>query len=385
MSQEYNFPKYKAAAVQAGSIFRDAPQYFDLKATLEKAVRLIEEAGKEGARLIVFPECWLPCFPYWSLDLTIDRRIFADMWAKLLWSSIEVPSPETEVLGRAAKKANAYVVMGINERDTRFKNSMYNSLLYLDPRGEVIGVHRKICNTVQERFFHTPGNGGDNLNAVFSTEIGRLGGSICGEHAQLTLAHHWMAQGIQVHCSLWPGYKRLETVTDVTTRALAFNIGSFAVSAATYIPEQDQPKNFYPNSLFSVPQAFRGGSAVVNPYGENVAGPVYDKETIVYGTIDLADVDRSRHAVNLAGIYSRWDLININVRQESYEPVMAIDTYDGLAQPSAEEELQVLSAQVARLEQQIARLSRELGARESAGQKKTPEEPLPYLERAIEQ
>jgi len=107
MSQEYNFPKYTAAAVQAGSIFRDAPQYFDLKATLEKAVRLIEEAGKEGARLIVFPECWLPCFPYWSLDLTIDRRIFADMWAKLLWSSIEVPSPETEVLGRAAKKANA--------------------------------------------------------------------------------------------------------------------------------------------------------------------------------------------------------------------------------------------------------------------------------------
>ena len=379
MSQAYDFPKYKAAAVQAGPIFRDAPQYFDLEATLEKAVGLIEEAGREGARLIVFPECWLPCFPYWSLDLTGDRAVFADMWAKFLWSSVEVPGPETQVLGQAAKKANAYVVMGINERDRRFRNSMYNSLLYLDPQGEVLGVHRKICNTVQERFFHTPGDGGENLSAVFPTEIGRLGGSICGEHAQLTLAHHWMAQGIQVHCSLWPGYKRLETVTDVTTRALAFNIGSFAVSAATYIPEEDQPKDFYPNSLFSVPQAFRGGSAVVNPYGENVAGPVYDKETIVYGTIDLADVDRSRHAVNLSGIYSRWDLININVRQESYEPVTAIEAYDEFAEPSAEEELQALSAQVERLERRITRLSREIRAEEGDEQEKEPQEPLPSL------
>ncbi len=377
MSHAYDFPKYKAAAVQAGPIFRDVPQYFDLEATLEKAVGLIEEAGREGARLIVFPECWLPCFPYWSLDLTTDRSVFADMWAKFLWSSIEVPGLETRILGQAAQKANAYVVMGINERDRRFRNSMYNSLLYLNPQGEILGVHRKICNTVQERFFHTPGNGGENLNAVFPTEIGRLGGSICGEHAQLTLAHHWMAQGIQVHCSLWPGYKRLETVTDVTTRALAFNIGSFAVSAATYIPEEDQPKDFYPNSLFSVPQAFRGGSAVVNPYGENIAGPVYDKETIVYGTIDLADVDRSRHAVNLSGIYSRWDLLNVNVRQESYEPVTAIEEYDEFTEPSAEEELQALSAQLEGLEQRITRLSRELG--EGDRQEKEPQEPLPSL------
>ncbi len=379
MSRDYNFPRYKAAAVQAGPVFRNAPDYFDLQATLEKAVGLVEEAGKEGARLIVFPECWLPCFPYWSLDLTGDRAVFADMWAKLLWNSVEVPGPETEVLGQAAKKANAYVVMGINERDKRFRNSMYNSLLYLDPRGEVIGVHRKICNTVQERFFHTPGDGGDNLNAVFPTEIGRLGGSICGEHAQLTLAHHWMIQGIQVHCSLWPGYKRLETVTDVTTRALAFNIGSFAVSAATYIPEEDQPKDFYPNSLFQVPQMFRGGSAVVNPYGENVTGPVYDKETIVYGTIDLADVDRSRHAVNLSGLYNRWDLININVRQESYEPVTRIDSQGETVRSSADEELRALSDQAERLGQQVTRLSRELEAAKENRHQKERQEPLPSL------
>ena len=118
---------------------------------------------------------------------------------------------------------------------------------------------------------------------------------------------------------------------------------------------------------------------MVNPYGENVAGPVYDKETIVYGTIDLADVDRSRHAVNLSGIYSRWDLININVRQESYEPVTAIEAYDEFAEPSAEEELQALSAQVERLERRITRLSREIRAEEGDEQEKEPQEPLPSL------
>ncbi len=353
----HDHPRFKAAAVQAGPIYLDAPRYFDLEATLEKAVGLIEEAGQEGARLIVFPEGWLPCFPYWSLDHTTDRTIFADLWAKLLWSSIEVPSRETAVLGAAAKKANAYVAMGLNERDKRFSSRMYNSVLYLSPSGEILGTHRKICNTVQERFFHTPGDGGENLKAVFETEIGKIGGSLCGEHAQLTLTYHWMMQGIQIHCSLWPGQTRLKTVTDISTRALCFNTGTFGILAATYIPEQDQPKNFYPNSLFSGPQAFSGGSGIVNPLGEYVSGPVYDKETIVYGDIDLSDIDRSRHAVSLTGIYSRWDLLNLHVREESYEPVLPMGTVKALATPSQKTEVADLTARVRQLEEQIGQMS----------------------------
>jgi predicted amidohydrolase len=353
----HDHPRFKAAAVQAGPIYRDAPHYFDLEATLEKAVGLIEKAGQEGARLIVFPEGWLPCFPYWSLDHTSDRAIFADIWAKLLWSSIEVPSRETEVLGAAAKKANAYVAMGLNERDKKFSDRMYNSVLYLSPSGEILGTHRKICNTVQERFFHTPGDGGENLKAVFETEIGKIGGSLCGEHAQLLLSYHWMMQGIQTHCSLWPGQTRLKTVTDISTRALCFNTGTFGVLAATYIPEQDQPKNFYSNSLFNGPQAFSGGSGIVNPLGEYIAGPVYDEETIVYGDIDLSDIDRSRHAVSLTGIYSRWDLLNIHVRDSSYEPVLPMEPPEARAALLQEADVEDLAARVRQLEQQISQVS----------------------------
>jgi predicted amidohydrolase len=358
-SRHYDYPLLKVAAVQAAPIVRDAPQWFDLDSSLDKAIGLIEEAGGKGARLIVFPECWLPCYPYWSLDLN-ERPTFIDIWAEFLWSSVEVPSRETEALCAAAKKANAYVVMGINERDKRFQGRMYNSILYLSPRGEIIGTHRKICITVWERFFHTPGDGGDNLKAVFKTEIGNIGGSICGEHKQLPLLYNWIMQGIQIHCSLWPGNIGLETTTDLLTRALCNTAGAFGVLAATYIPEKDQPKNFYKNSYFSIPQAFRGGSGVVNPFGEYVAGPVYDQETIVYGDIDLSETDKSRHSTNLVGIYSRWDLINLNVRQEPYEPIVPMEAPGQVLPISELNQANDIEARLKQLEQQMAALWPEL-------------------------
>ena len=358
MSTGYGYPKFKVAAVQAGPIYRDAPQYFDVEATLDKAIGLIEEAGGQGARLIVFPEGWLPCFPYWSMDHN-ERAAFADMWAKLLWNSVEVPGRETEALCAAAKKANAYVVMGINERDKQLRDRMHNTILYVSPQGEIMGTHRKICITVQERFFHTPGDGGDNLRAVFPTEIGTIGGSICGEHSQLTLVHYWMIQGVQIHCSLWPGHNGMQTAQDIKTRATCLSLGAFGVLAATYIPESDLPKNFYRNSQFSVPHAFAGGSGIINPAGQYVAGPVYDQETIVYGDVDMEEVDRSRYAVSLSGIYSRWDLININVRQESYEPVLPMEAAVTASAANESSEIKQLEARIKQLEQQLNELTSE--------------------------
>ncbi|MFC1968765.1 carbon-nitrogen hydrolase family protein [Chloroflexota bacterium] len=358
MSGRNDNSKFTVAAVQAGPIVRDAPQWFDLPSTLDKATSLIDEAGRNGARLIVFPECWLPCYPYWSVDFA-DQLAFRDIWANFLWSSVEVPGGETEALCAAAKRANVYVVIGINERDKRFRGRMYNSILYLSPRGEVTGIHRKICPTLHERLFHTPGGGGDNLKAVFKTEIGNIGGSICGEHAQLTLLNNWIMQGVQIHCSLWPGLGWLGTLTDLQTRALCCVAGVFGVLSATYMPEQDIPKKFYGNSVFSLPGGFRGGSGVVNPHGEYVAGPVFYQETIVYADIDLSDIDKKHYAVSLTGIYSRWDLINMNVRQEQYEPLVSMEAPRGASPASESNQVEDLEARIAQLERQIATFSHE--------------------------
>lgn len=352
MSGRNSHPRFKVAAVQAGSVFRDAPEWLDLQATLAKAVGVIEEAGRNGARLIVLPECYLPTHPHWSLDVT-DRPTFNDMWAQLLWNSVEVPGPETEVLCAAAKRANAYIAIGINERDGKYRGRMYNSILYLSPRGEILGTHRKICTTIQERLYQVNGDGGDNLRTVFKTEIGNLGGGICSEHCQLLLMHNWIMQGVQVHCALWPGQKGVERSADIETRSFCYTAHAFGVLSAAYVPEKDQPKNFHRNSRFMVPGGFRGGSAVVSPYGDYIAGPVYDRETIVYADIDLAETDKSRNAVNVTGIYSRWDLLSLNVRQETYEPVVPMEPMES---PKVESKADV-EERIKRLEQQVAALA----------------------------
>jgi nitrilase len=316
-------PKFIAAAVQAAPVLRDAPDYFDTPATLAKAVGLIREADANQAKLVVFPEGWLPCFTYWTLDLA-ERMAFRDIWVAYLRSSIEVPGPETDALCEAARETGACVVMGINERDKHYSARMYNSILYIGPDGKILGVHRKICNTAHERFFHTPGDGGDNLKTVFQTPFGKIGGSICGEHTQLALEYYWIMQGIQVHCSLWPGSTGMENISDVMTRAMCFASGAYGVLAATYIPDAALPKNFYANSTFSQPGSFNGGSGIISPYGAYITGPVYAQETLVYGEIDLAEIPRSRYAVNLTGIYSRWDLLGVNVRETGYSPVTSM-------------------------------------------------------------
>ncbi len=347
--------KVKVAAVQDGPVLKDAPEWFDLDSTVGKAVRLIEKAADQGARLIVFPECWMPAFPYWSLDFT-ERLAFRDIWARYFLSSIEVPSKEVDALCAAAKKANAYVVMGINERDPRFQGRMYNSILYLSSRGEVLGTHRKICNTVQERFFHTPGDGGKNLRTVFQTDIGIIGGTMCGEHAQLGLAHNWIMQGVQIHCSLWPGEKGLETLTDIRSRNICCTARCFGVAAATYMSEADMPKKFYKNSLFNIPNSIRGGSGIINPNGAYVAGPVFDQATIVYADIDLLETYKSRFETNLVGMYSRWDLINFNVREESYEPLVPMEAPKVRRPEACPDRTEELEARIRQLEQQAGLL-----------------------------
>jgi predicted amidohydrolase len=226
---------------------------------------------------------------------------------------------------------------------------MYNSIVYFGPDGELIGKHRKICNTHGERLFHTPGDGGDNLKAVYKTDIGYLGGSICGEHSQLTLMYNWIMQGIQIHCSLWPGFVGTKVETDICTRAICWAAHAFGIISATYFQEKDLPRNFYRNSAFSSPGVICGGSGIVSPFGTYISGPVYDEETIVYGDVDLSYIDKARFAVNLTGAYSRWDLLSLNVQQETYEPLAPLKS-------GKEESLTPVSGRIAELESRINNL-----------------------------
>ena len=349
-SEVMNPPIFKVAAIQASPVIGNAPDWFNVPATLDKAVSLIGEAGRNGARLVVFPETWLPCYPYWSVDYS-DGATYRDLWAAYLQNSIEIPGKETEILCRAAKKADAYVAMGINERDGRYQGRMYNSILYVGPDGELLGAHRKICNTHVERLFHTMGDGGSNLRTVYPTKLGNLGGSICGEHSQLALMYNWIMLGIQLHCSLWPGLVGTKNESDICTRAFCWAAHAFGVMSATYFEERDLPKKFYKNSWFNTPGSICGGSGIVGPFGTYIAGPVYDQETIVYGEVNLLDADKARFAVNLTGAYSRWDLFNLRTQEAEYEPLSDMNSEARGAAAAMVDRHDELEGRVGRLEQ----------------------------------
>jgi len=352
----YKQAVFKAAAVQAAPVLRDKPVYLDLQATLEKACRCISEAGGNGARLIVFPEGFLPTHPYWSVN-SDNPHEWTVLWKEFVNNSVEVPSAETEALCRAAKEANAYVVMGMCERDKDYGGRLYNAALFISPIEGVVGVHRKITPTLWEMLYHTRGDGGENLK-VFDTGLGKIGSLICGEHIQLPLIHNMIVQGEQINCSLWPGSRQwsLNTEIQITTRAACLAGAMFGISACACIPEGLRPTKFYPNACLDR----RGGSSIIDPMGDYIAGPVYDVETIVYGDIDLNTIALSKSIHNLTGSYSRWDLFSLCVRQKPYDPLVSFEDFEKGSFQKKYDPTQQIEEKIKTLERQIETLRENL-------------------------
>lgn len=368
MPKEY--PKFTVAAVQTAPEYRDRPQYFDSEATLHNAVARIKEAAAAGARLVVFPELAIPGYCHFAIDLTKGQE-YTGIWAEYLRHGIEVPSEETDLLCRAARQAGTNVVIGINERDRTYGGRQYNSALFINSEGRILGTHRKINITVQELMIHTRGDGGDNLSAQ-QMDFGAVSSLICGEHDQPLLKQNYIVQGTKVNCSLWPGYlggaEELPWVTPAMTTAMAVSGACWCVLASNYVPPEKRPTDFYPNTDFY--QSF-GGSAIINPFGEIVSGPVRDQETIVYGEIDLKVNEMARGIINITGLYSRWDILSLLVRQNAYEPIVPMELVEA-ASPGepwsspARRAAEAGADEVAGLKERIAELERLLSESKKA-------------------
>ena len=213
------------------AVVQDSPIFLDLAASVEKACRLINEAGATGAKLIVFPETWLPGYPVW-----LDEAPKAALWhhkpatlvfRRLFTNSPTIPGPETARLGQAAKEAGAVVVMGLHERDG---GTLYNTMLYLGADGRILGKHRKLVPTYTERLVWGRGDG--STLTVVDTDFGRLGGLVCWEH-WMPLARAAMHQKEElIHVAQWPTVKE---VHQVASRHYAFEGQCFVVAAGTVL------------------------------------------------------------------------------------------------------------------------------------------------------
>jgi predicted amidohydrolase len=306
------YPKFTAAAVQASPVLP-----MDKRATIDKVCTLVEEAGQSGARLIVFPETFVPMYPNWSIDLSHPGD-----WAlhlrDLTDQAIEVPGPELTEVGRAARSVGSYVCLGVNERVAGSDGLLYNTLAFLSPDGEVIGRHRKLLPSNREKVFWHRGDAQD-LRAVWDTPLGRVGGLICYEHLQPLFKYALIARGEQIHCAAWPGWPNFpgwrtnRHVIDAVSRSYALEGQCFVVVSCLYVPPEYGEQAGFTNASWT----FFGGSGILSPSGEYLAGPVYDQEAILYADIDLGAIPLRKAAIDTTGRDTRSDLVRLWVAGET--------------------------------------------------------------------
>ncbi len=308
-------PKFTAAAVQASPIF------LNRQATVEKACHLIKEAGKKGASLVVFPEAYIPTFPYWPRAIPHpDRGLSIDAYVQLYEQAVEVPSPEADQLCAAAKEANLCVVMGMTEREKGFSATMYNTLLFIGPNGAILGKQRKMVPTFEERCVWGQGDGSDL--AVYPTEVGKLGGLICGNNLMTLVKYALLAKGEQVHAAVWPSLARLRSYVDLASRNYALEGQVFVIISCGFMTEEMVPDTFPLKKKTQWDVA--GGSGIVGPDGEYVAGPVYGKEEIIYADLDLRETVKAKAVHDIVGHYARPDVVSLLIREEPYSLIQTV-------------------------------------------------------------
>lgn len=303
-----------AAIVQA------APVYYDLPATLAKAVALIERAAAQGAQVITFGETWFPGYPVW-LDTCRDAALWnhaptKQVFERLYRNSVTVPGPEVDVLCRLAKQHQAVLVLGLNERVAQGAGTgtLYNTLIVIDADGRLRNHHRKLMPTYTERLVWGLGDAA-GLQAV-DTAAGRVGGLICWEHWMPLARHAMHGSGEQIHISVFPTVHEMH---QVASRQYAFEGRTFVLTAGGLSTVADLPKELAPAAeLSESPQKFlqRGGSAIIAPDGRYLAGPVYEQETILLAELDLSEIIRESMTLDVTGHYARPDIFELTVKRQ---------------------------------------------------------------------
>ena len=313
-----SYSKIKVAAVQA------APVFLNREATVDKACRLIREAGAAGAKVIGFPEGFIPGHPLWFHFFPATGPECERLSKELFKNAVEIPSAATEALGAAAREAGAYVVMGLCEKRAGTTGTMFNTQLFLDPNGKIMGKHQKLTPTSGERLVHMGGHG-DTLR-VFLTEYGGISGLICGENSNPLAVAAMLAESTAIHVASWPSIGRKGNLArsdraSMTGRAFAMMSKAFVLNVCgTISPEMQEMLSYTPEDrVFLGNPEITGGSSIVGPDSRLLAGPMGGEEGILYADIDLEECVRLKLMHDMGGHYNRPDVFTLLVNDTAPE------------------------------------------------------------------
>ena len=304
--------KIKVAVVQA------SPVYWNLRASIDKAIGLITQAAQQDANLVAFAETWLPGYPAW-LDYCPEAALWdhaptKEVFAQLRRNSLVVGSEESNALGEAAAKNKVTLIMGVNERVTQGagQGTLYNSLLIFGPDGKLLNHHRKLVPTYTEKLVWGPGDA-NGLKTVNADGV-RVGGLICWEHWMPLARQALHISSEQIHVALWPNAHEMP---QIASRHYAFEGRCFVLAAGSLMKVSDLPKELKViDTLKNKSDDFllHGGSCIIGPDGKFIVGPVFDEEKILTAELDLTAIDRETMALDVAGHYSRPDLFDFKVK-----------------------------------------------------------------------
>jgi nitrilase len=305
------------SAIRKVAVVQAAPVSYDAEATLAKAETLTQQAAARGAQLVLFPEAFVGAYPRGlSFGATVGNRSNSgrDEYRMYWDAAVSIPGPVCSALQSIAKQGGVYLVMGVIERDG---GTLYCTILFFAPDGALVGKHRKLMPTGSERLIWGFGDG--STMPVIDTPLGRMGAVVCWEnYMPLMRAAHY-AKGIQFY--LAPTADGRDTWL-ATVRHIAVEGRCFVLSCNQFARRQDYP-DWYPGKD-PAEVLSRGGSCIINPLGEILAGPDYERECVLVAEADLNDIARGKFDFDAVGHYARPDVFQLTVDETPRHDVPAV-------------------------------------------------------------
>ncbi|MFN2263887.1 MAG: carbon-nitrogen hydrolase family protein [Anaerolineales bacterium] len=306
----------KVAVVQA------APVLFNRESTVEKCVQLIGQAANQDAQLVLFPEAFIPAYPRGlSFGMLVGSRSAEGrlLWQRYWENSVTIPGPATGALGEAAREAGIYLAVGVIERDDQYSGgTLFCTLVYFGPNGQILGKHRKLKPTAAERLIWGEGDG--STLTVIPTPLGKVGGLICWENYMPLARMAMYGKGVEIY--LAPTADQRDT-WQASLQHIAQEGRCFVLGCNQYVTRDMYPSDLHNHpEIENMPEVLcRGGSVIISPMGKNIAGPLYGEEGILYADLDLGEVVRSKVDFDVVGHYARPDVFQLLVNEQPAEAV----------------------------------------------------------------
>ncbi len=294
-------------------VVQESPVFFDKNKTIEKVEQLVKKYAKEGCELLVFPESFIPGYPRgFSFGAKIGSRTHEGrkLYSEYYKNSIDLESQDLQRLEKLSKSQDIYLVIGVTEKQET-SGSLYCSMLYISPSEGLLGVHRKIKPTGTERIIWGEADG--EALVTFKTKIGKLGGLICWEN-YMPLARMSMYQkGVEIYIA--PTADSREQWT-ATMKHIALEGRCFVLGCNQFYTKSMYPQKYQPLVENEPEDICRGGSIIVSPLGEIIAGPLFNESGVLITELDLEEINHSKLDFDVIGHYARNDIFQLDVKNQ---------------------------------------------------------------------